>query len=93
MIAFVELKEKLDRVTNEVLMKDPPYITRGDACLVKMVPEKPLCVETFEEYPPLGRFAMRDMRQTIGVGIIKSVTRAKPKEEEKKAPVASYDMW
>ncbi len=90
---FVELKEKLDRVTNEVLVKEPKFITRGDACLVKMKPEKPLCVETFEEFPPLGRFAIRDMRQTIGVGIIKSITRAKPKEEEKKAPVASYDMW
>ena len=90
---FTELKEKLDRVTNEVLVKNPEYITIGDACLVTMKPEKPLCVETFEEFPPLGRFAIRDMRQTIGVGIIKSITRAKPKKEEKKPEVASYDMF
>ncbi len=29
------------------------------------VPTKPLCVEAFSDYPPLGRFAVRDMRQTV----------------------------
>ena len=38
-----------------------------------MVPTKPMCVETFKAYPPLGRFAVRDMRQTVAVGVIKSV--------------------
>ncbi len=28
-------------------------------------------VETFTEYPPLGRFAVRDMKQTVAVGVIK----------------------
>jgi elongation factor 1-alpha len=40
-----------------------------------MVPTKPMCVETFTEYPPLGRFAVRDMRQTVAVGIIKGVVK------------------
>jgi elongation factor 1-alpha len=40
-----------------------------------MVPQKPMCVEPFTEYPPLGRFAVRDMRQTVAVGVIKSVTK------------------
>ena len=30
-----------------------------------------MCVEAFSEFPPLGRFAVRDMRQTVAVGIIK----------------------
>jgi len=34
-----------------------------------------LCVESFTDYPPLGRFAVRDMRQTVAVGVIKTVTR------------------
>jgi elongation factor 1-alpha len=33
------------------------------------------CVESYNEYPPLGRFAVRDMRQTVAVGIIKSVDK------------------
>ena len=47
----------------------------GDAAFVKMVPTKPMCVETFTSYPPLGRFAVRDMRQTVAVGIIKAVEK------------------
>merc|ERR1712142_98464 len=37
------------------------------------VPSKPMCVEPYAEFAPLGRFAVRDMRQTVAVGIIKSV--------------------
>jgi len=40
-----------------------------------MIPSKPMCVEAFSEYPPLGRFAVRDMRQTVAVGVIKSVEK------------------
>jgi len=34
-----------------------------------------VCVEAFSEYPPLGRFAVRDMRKTVCVGVIKQVQR------------------
>ena len=43
--------------------------------MVKMVPTKPMCVEVFAEYPPLGRFAVRDMKQTVAVGVIKLVDK------------------
>jgi len=35
-----------------------------------------MCVEAFTDYPPLGRFAVRDMRQTVAVGVIKSVEKS-----------------
>lgn len=41
---------------------------------MELKPTKPLCVETFVDYPPLGRFAVRDMRQTVAVGVIKAIT-------------------
>ncbi|EDL77722.1 rCG25445, isoform CRA_c [Rattus norvegicus] len=47
----------------------------GDAAIVDMVPGKPMCVESFSDYPPLGRFAVRDMRQTVAVGVIKAVDK------------------
>lgn len=34
-----------------------------------------MCVESFGTYPPLGRFAVRDMRQTVAVGVIKAVEK------------------
>lgn len=43
--------------------------------MIKIVPSKPMCVETFKQYAPLGRFAIRDMKQTIGVGVIKEVVK------------------
>merc|ERR1719195_337532 len=55
----------------------PKFIKSGDAAIVKLLPSKPMCVEPFADYPPLGRFAVRDMRQTVAVGVIKATT---PKE-------------
>ena len=43
--------------------------------MVKLIPTRPMCVERFADYPPLGRFAVRDMRQTVAVGVIKEVEK------------------
>jgi elongation factor 1-alpha len=40
-----------------------------------MKPLKPFVYEVFSEYPPLGRFAVRDMKNTVAVGIVKEVRR------------------
>ncbi|MCE2155680.1 hypothetical protein GPU83_09850, partial [Streptococcus thermophilus] len=57
------------------LEASPKAVKSGDSCIVKMVPSKPMCVETFQQYPPLGRFAVRDMKQTVAVGVIKEVSK------------------
>lgn len=67
--------QKIDRRNGQVLEEEPQAIKSGDCAIVKIVPTKPLVCETFKEYPPLGRFAIRDMKQTIGVGIIKEVVK------------------
>ena len=68
--------EKIDRRTGKKLEENPKFVKSGDAAIVKMVPTKPMCVEAFTDYPPLGRFAVRDMRQTVAVGVIKSVEKS-----------------
>ncbi|KAJ1919909.1 translation elongation factor EF-1 alpha [Mycoemilia scoparia] len=73
---FSELLEKIDRRSGKKLEDAPKSVKSGDAAIVKLVPSKPMCVESFSEYPPLGRFAVRDMRQTVAVGVIKSVEKA-----------------
>ena len=70
---FKDITQKIDRRTGKVMEENPKYIKNGDASIVKLEPSKPMCVETFTEYPPLGRFAVRDMRQTVAVGVIKKV--------------------
>jgi elongation factor 1-alpha len=72
---FSELIEKIDRRTGKSIEDKPKFVKSGDAAIVKMIPTKPMCVESFQEYPPLGRFAVRDMRQTVAVGVIKSVEK------------------
>mmetsp|Transcript_2247 Transcript_2247/g.6573 ORF Transcript_2247/g.6573 Transcript_2247/m.6573 type:complete len:450 (+) Transcript_2247:39-1388(+) len=72
---WAKLCQKIDRRSGKVLEEEPKMIKQHDAALVDMVPQKPMCVETFNEYAPLGRFAVRDMRQTVAVGVIKKVTK------------------
>jgi len=91
---FQEIKEKVDRRTGKSVEDNPKAIKSGDAAIVTLVPTKPMCVEAFTDFPPLGRFAVRDMRQTVAVGVIKSVnfkeassgkvTKAAEKAQKKK---------
>mmetsp|Transcript_24576 Transcript_24576/g.44124 ORF Transcript_24576/g.44124 Transcript_24576/m.44124 type:complete len:440 (+) Transcript_24576:118-1437(+) len=73
--SFTNIKEKIDRRTGKVVEANPQFIQNGDAAIVTMEPTRPLCVESFAEYPPLGRFVIRDMRQTVAVGVIKATTK------------------
>ncbi|OIT28594.1 elongation factor 1-alpha [Nicotiana attenuata] len=77
-VKFAEILTKIDRRSGKELEKEPKFLKNGDAGMVKMMPTKPMVVETFAEYPPLGRFAVRDMRQTVAVGVIKSVDKKDP---------------
>ncbi|AAK40559.1 translation elongation factor EF-1 subunit alpha [Saccharolobus solfataricus] len=72
-----ELVSKLDPRTGQEAEKNPQFLKQGDVAIVKFKPIKPLCVEKYNEFPPLGRFAMRDMGKTVGVGIIVDVKPAK----------------
>jgi len=73
---FAELKEKIDKRTGKSIEANPKALKTGEAGIVELIPSKPLCVESYTEYPPLGRFAVRDMRQTVAVGVIKSVDKS-----------------
>jgi len=74
-VKFGEILTKVDRRSGQELEKFPKFLKNGDAGFVRMLPTKPMCVETFSDYPPLGRFAVRDMRQTVAVGVIKAVEK------------------
>merc|ERR1711988_1441443 len=72
---FKNIDEKMDRRTGKVVETNPKFVKSGDACMVTMEPSKPMVVESFADYPPLGRFAVRDMRQTVAVGVIQTVVK------------------
>merc|ERR1719482_214561 len=72
---FDKIRAKVDRRTRKSTEEEPSCIKTGDAAMVELIPQKPLVVEVFSQYPPLGRFAVRDMRQTVAVGVIKECTK------------------
>eukprot|EP00612_Vaucheria_litorea_P005783 CAMPEP_0171463702 /NCGR_PEP_ID=MMETSP0945-20130129/7281_1 /TAXON_ID=109269 /ORGANISM="Vaucheria litorea, Strain CCMP2940" /LENGTH=450 /DNA_ID=CAMNT_0011990575 /DNA_START=82 /DNA_END=1432 /DNA_ORIENTATION=- len=69
------IHNKIDRRTNKETEKMPKTVKTGDGCLVTLEPQRPLVVEPFKLYAPLGRFAVRDMRMTVAVGVIQKVTK------------------
>ncbi|XP_054359313.1 elongation factor 1-alpha 1-like [Pongo pygmaeus] len=72
---FAELKEKIDRCSGKKLEDGPKCLKSGDAAIFDMVPDEPMCVERFSDCPPLGHFAVCDMRQTVAMGVIKAMNK------------------
>ena len=72
---FAELK-KIDHHSGKKLGDGPKFLNSGDATIVDRVPGKPMCVESFSDYPPLSHFALHDMRQmVVTVVFIKAVNK------------------
>ncbi|MCQ2070413.1 MAG: translation elongation factor EF-1 subunit alpha [archaeon] len=57
-------------------LDDLSFLKNGDNAIVKLKPAKPLVVESAKDFPPLGRFAIRDMGQTVAAGVCISVDKA-----------------
>ncbi len=66
---FEALLKKLDQKTGAVIEENPEFLKTGDGAIVKIVPTRPLVIETAKEFPQLGRFAIRDMGQTVAAGM------------------------
>ena len=72
---FEELLTKADRRSGKKTDDFPKFLKAGDAGQIRLVSTKPLCIENFSAYAPLGRFAVRDMKQTVAVGVVQEVTK------------------
>lgn len=51
---FAVIKEKIDRRSGKKLEDNPKHVKSGDAAIVQLVPSKPMSVEPYSSYPPLG---------------------------------------
>jgi elongation factor 1-alpha len=72
---FSKIRNKIDKRDGKVMEEEPAFIKSGDAAMIELIPQKKMVVEAFSSFPPLGRFAVRDMKQTVAVGVIKETTR------------------
>ena len=65
---FAELKE-IDCCSGKKLEDGPKFLKSSAAAIIDMAPGRPMCVEDFSH------FAVHDMRQTVAMGIIKTVDK------------------
>jgi elongation factor 1-alpha len=71
---FKELVAKLDSRTGQIVEENPSFLKTGDGAIVKFEPIQPIAIETYKEFPELGRFAVRDMGTTVAAGIVTEIT-------------------
>ncbi len=76
---ITDILEKKDPKTGQVMEKNPETIKTGDIAIVTIKPTKPIVAEKYSEFPQLGRFAIRDMGETVGAGVILDITPAQGK--------------
>jgi elongation factor 1-alpha len=65
---------KIDPRTGATTEENPKFLKTGDAAIVRIKPVRPLPIETFKDFPEIGRFALRDMGTTIAAGVVLSIT-------------------
>ncbi len=70
-----EIVEKKDPKTGQPAEGGKDFIKTGDVAVLRIKPLKPIVIEKFAEYPPLGRFAIRDMGQTVAAGVVLDVKK------------------
>jgi elongation factor 1-alpha len=72
---FTELLKKIDPRTGQTVEEKPSFLKTGDAAWVKMEPLRYIAIETYTDFPELGRFAVRDMGTTVAAGVVKEITQ------------------
>jgi elongation factor 1-alpha len=80
---FDEILQKLDQRSGQVIEEKPDFVKKGESMIAKLVPLKPMVIESYKDFPQLGRFAVRDMGMTVAVGIVQKVTKKKVGKKEK----------
>jgi len=48
---FSKIRSKIDKRTGKVMEEEPNHIKSGDAAMVELIPQKPMVVEVFSQYP------------------------------------------
>ena len=73
--SVIEITKKIDPKTGQAIGEKPDFIKTGDVAIIKFKPSKPMVVEKASEFPQLGRFAVRDMGQTVAAGLVIDVVK------------------
>jgi elongation factor 1-alpha len=66
---FIELKQKIDPRTGQVIQENPDFLKNGDVAIVRIKPIGNLVLEKQAVNPHMARFAVRDAGATVAAGV------------------------
>ncbi|KAJ3367366.1 translation termination factor GTPase eRF3 [Kappamyces sp. JEL0680] len=75
-VSIAELLHKIDKKTKKRSKAAPKFMKQGDVCIVRIEASRLICLETYNDYPQLGRFTLRDENRTVAVGKILKLVSA-----------------
>ncbi|PVG00765.1 hypothetical protein CPB86DRAFT_840866 [Serendipita vermifera] len=81
-ITLLELLHYLDKKTGKRSKKPPQFAKKGMQVIAKIETTAPVCLETYKDYPQLGRFTLRDEGKTIAVGKVLKLIDSGPSATE-----------
>lgn len=56
----------MDKKTGE--KKKSKFVKQDEKCILRLESAEPFCLETFLEFPQMGRFTLRDEGKTVAIG-------------------------
>jgi peptide chain release factor subunit 3 len=72
-VTIQALLHLIDKKTNKRTKKPPHFVKQGQKCIARIETFQPICVETFNTLPQLGRFTLRDEGRTIAIGKVTKI--------------------
>lgn len=69
-VSIGALLHLIDKKTNRKTKRPPQFVKKGQKVIARLDVVQPICAETFENHPQLGRFTLRDEGKTIAIGKI-----------------------
>ena len=73
--SVIKIEKKIDPKTGQTEQENPDFIKTGDIAIITFKPTRPMCIEKASDFSPLGRFAVRDMGQTVAAGMVINVKK------------------
>ena len=58
----------VDKKTDEKSKTRPRFVKQDQVCIARLRAAGTLCLETFKDFPQMGRFTLRDEGKTIAIG-------------------------
>ncbi|KAJ3032487.1 translation termination factor GTPase eRF3 [Rhizophlyctis rosea] len=67
-VTLTALLHNVDKKTGKKSKTPPMFVKQGGVIIARIETTQPVCLETYTDYPQLGRFTLRDEGKTVAIG-------------------------